>query len=139
MKFKDFIELLEKVSRDCSTGDGLIPDGPYKGWKVWRTNHLDKPRFPTISDIERDEGFICKTFDHLITALLRKRPLGLKDGKTQITWKNDDGIQACMLDIDNRRKTITFITVMQLNKKRSTGYETKGAPSIDLGVLKDPK
>ena len=133
-----FRELLEKVSKDCSTGDGIIPDGPYKGWKVWRTNHLDKPRYPTISSVERDEGFECDTFDALVSTLLKKRPLGLKDGKTQITWKNTEGIQACMLDIDNKKKTITFITVMQLNKSRSTQYETKGSPSIDLGNLNEP-
>lgn len=133
MKFKLY---LEKVSPDCSTGAGVIPDGPYKGWKVVRTSHLDDKREP--SKLDRDHGFDCDTFDTLITKLTQKRPMGLKSGKLQITWKNPKGYQACVINISNDTKSITFITVMQLSRGRANQYETKGAPSIDLGIVKEP-
>ena len=134
MNFKLY---LEKVSGDCLTGAGEIPDGPWKGYKVIRTNHLDDPRNPP-DPTQRDQNFDCSTFDGIITKLMQKRPLGLKSGKMQLTWKNSRGYQAVVVNISTDNKTITFITVMQLNRKKSTQYETKGAPSIDLGILKEP-
>ena len=136
--FKElFIELTEKVSKDCSTGSGVIPDGPWKEYKVIRTSHLDEPRNPP-NPKQRDDSFICNTFDLIITKLMQKRPLGLKSGKVQLTWKNPKGYQAVVVNISTDLKTITFITVMQLNRKKATQYETKGAPSIDLGLIKTP-
>ena len=126
---------LEKVSQDCSTGNGTIPDGPYKGWEIIRTSHLDQER----NGKERDAGFNCSTFDALITKLLQKRPLGLKDGKMQLSWKNSKGYQAVVVGVDNSKKSIVFVTVMQLNKKKSTDYHTKGAANINLGNLKEPQ
>ncbi len=78
----------ERVSPDCSTGPGIIPDGPYKGWEIVRTNHLDDKR---DTGRERDDGFDCQTFDAIISKLMQKRPLGLKSGKMQLTWKNAKG------------------------------------------------
>ena len=49
------ININEKVSPDCSDGAGIIPEGPYKGWKVYRTNHIDDIRKETGK--ERDHGF----------------------------------------------------------------------------------
>lgn len=126
----------EKVTPDCSNGPGVIPEGPWKGFKVVRTSHLDDKRKPSNKD--RDDGFDCQTFDALITKLMQKRPLGLKSGKMQITWKNKDGVQAAVINISNDQKTITFITVMQLNRSNASKYETKGAPNIDLGLVKEP-
>lgn len=127
--------LSEKVSPDCSTGPGVIPEGPWKGFEVIRTNHLDDVR---DSGRQRDHGFDCDTFDAIITKLMQKRPLGLNSGKMQLTWKNSKGYQAVVIQIDKEKKTITFITVMQMNRKKANQYETKGAPSIDLGIIKEP-
>ncbi len=136
MMFKElFIELIEKVSPDCSTGDGVIPDGPYKGWHLIRTSHLDHVR---PNGKQRDDSFDCSTFDAVITTLLQKRPLGLKDGKMQLTWKNKRGFQALVVGIDNSKKSIVFVTIMQLNKKKATDYHTKGAANINLGILREP-
>ena len=101
-----------------------------------RTNHLDDRR---SNGTERDENFNCDTFDALITKLLQKRPLGLKAGKTQLTWKNQKGYQAVVLQISVDSKSITFITAMQLNKKKSTQYEMRDGVNINLGVLSTPK
>lgn len=125
----------EKVSPDCSTGAGVIPEGPWKDFKVVRTSHLDDKR---DTGRDRDHGFNCDTFDAIITKLMQKRPLGLKSGKMQLTWKNPKGYQAVVVNISTDAKTITFITVMQMNRKKATQYETKGAPSIDLGIIKEP-
>ncbi len=133
MKFK---EIFEKVSQDCSTGAGEIPSGPYKGWKAIRTNHLDDTRPP--SERERDANFDCQTFDALIDGFLKKRPLGVQDGKYQITWKNKKGVQAFVINVDNSKKVITFITVMQLNKRSPQDYHAKGARAIDLGKILEP-
>ncbi len=130
-----FKELFEKVSPDCSTGGGEIPDGPWKDYRVIRTSHLDDERG---TGRERDYGFDCDTFDALITKLMQKRPMGLRDGKMQLTWKNSKGYQAVVVSVQTSKKTITFITVMQMNRKKATQYETKGAPSIDLGIIKEP-
>ena len=137
MKFKEYNALYEKVSPDCSTGPGVIPEGPWKGFKVVRTGHLDDPRNPP-SKKQRDDSFDCDTFDALITKLMQKRPMGLKSGKMQITWKNKEGYQAAVINISNDNQTITFITIMQMNRSSATKYETKGAPNIDLGLIKEP-
>ena len=85
--YKMFTETInEKVSKDCSDGSGVIPDGPYKGWKVIRTRHLDEPRPP--SEKERDDGFLCDTFENLVLAFLKKR-LNIQDGKYLLEWKNN--------------------------------------------------
>lgn len=133
MKFKELFT--EKVSSDCSTGPGVIPEGPWKGFKVVRTSHLDDKR---DSGRDRDHGFDCDTFDALITKLMQKRPMGLKSGKMQLTWKNTKGYQAVVINISTDQQTITFVTVMQMNRSKATQYETKGAPSIDLGIIKEP-
>jgi hypothetical protein len=137
--FKQFF--MEVVTKDCSTGAGEIPDGPYKGWKVIRTRHLDEPRPP--SDEERDEGFDCKTFEKIVMTFLQKRPLGIQDGSYQLVWKNDKGYQVVVVDVNNKDKKITFITVIQGNKKNPIGYMT--APSmkkhqrlINLGKIDEP-
>jgi len=73
-----FISLVERVSPDCSTGAGEITTvGPWQGYKVVRTKHLDEPRNPS-SEIQRDDGFDCDTFDKIITKLIQKRPTWLK-------------------------------------------------------------
>ena len=143
MKFKKYfnelmnpINLVERVSPDCSTGAGEITTaGPWKDFKVIRTSHLDDER---NTGRERDHGFDCDTFDAIITKFLQKRPLGIKDGKVQLTWKNSKGYQAAVVQVSNSKKNITFVTIMQLNRKKATQYETNGDPSIDLGIIKEP-
>jgi hypothetical protein len=135
MTFKEFLS--EKVSPDCSTGAGIIPEGPWKGFKVVRTNHLDEPRPP--KDKERDEGFDCDTFDSLIKGLIKKRPIGLPSGDFAIFWKNSKGWQTAMININKERKTITFITVIQKNKKSMNDYRVKsGTSKINLGNIPEP-
>jgi hypothetical protein len=136
MKFREmFEELFEKVSRNCSDGSGEIPDGPYKGWQVIRTNHLDEPRPP--SDKERDDGFDCETFEDLVLAFLKKRPLGIKDDKYLIEYKNKKGYQSFVIKVLNKNKTITFITIMQLNKKRQGEYNITDERYIYIGTIKE--
>jgi len=131
------LKLEEAVSGDCSDGSGVIPGGPYKGWNVVRTKHLDDPRPP--SEIERDAGFECDDFSDLIQGLSRKRPLGIADGKWQMTWKNQRGYQAFIIQINNQKKELIFLTIMQLNKKRALGYHPKpGDKFLDLGTIKIP-
>ncbi len=110
MKFKKF---LEKVSKDCSDGRGIIPDGPYKGWKVLRTSHLDDLR----GNKQRDHNFECDDFEKLVMRFLEKRPLGIEDGEYSVTWKNKNGFQNMVISVDNKFKIITFITIIQLDKK----------------------
>ena len=131
-----FRELFEKVSPDCSTGNGVIPDGPYKGWHIVRTNHLDDTR---KTGKERDHGFDCDTFDAIVTKLLQKRPMNIKDGKYSLSWRNIDGYQNVVVSVNNSQKSITFITVIQMNKKKAGDYHSKsGQISIDLGIIKEP-
>jgi hypothetical protein len=139
-----FIEMfkelfIEKVSNDCQTGSGVIPNvGPWKGYKAVRTNHLDEPRYP--NGAERDEGFDCNTFDALVKGLIKKRPLGLPEGDFAIFWKNKDGVQNAMININKERKTITFITIIQQNKKKPADYRVKSMTAkIDLGSIPEPK
>ena len=142
MTFKEFRELQnlqEKVSPDCSTGAGELPPvvGPWKDFVAIRTNHLDDIRPP--SSKERDAGFDCQSFDHIIKALFRKRPLGLAAGKYQLAWKNKKGYQTGIVSIDTNKKTITWITIMQLNKKRALDYHPKpGDRLLDLGMVNEP-
>ena len=128
--------LQEKVSSDCSTGAGEIPDGPWKGFQVIRTNHLDDHR--GSSEKARDADFDCETFDELVNGLLKKRPMGIKDDKYLVEWKNKRGYQSYVVKVDNTRKTITFITVMMLNKKSPGMYNTSGARYIFIGNIKEP-
>ena len=134
MTFKEYLR--EVVSPDCADGAGVVPNGPYKGWKLIRTSHLDSKRPP--SERDRDHGFVCLDFNKIVTKLTQKRPFGLKDGKTQIVWQNEKGYQSAVVAVDNNKKTITFVTIIQLNKKTATKYETKGMSSINLGIIKSP-
>ena len=135
MKFKSF---LEKVSKDCSTGAGVVPDGPWNGYKIIRTNHLDDPRNPS-SNVQRDQGVTCDFFDEIAKALFRKRPLGLRDGTYAIFWKNSNGVQNAMVDIDTNRKTITFVTMIMQSKPMNKYRIKKGTMKLDLGIVKEPK
>lgn len=129
--------LNEKVAPNCDSGGGEIPSGPYKGWKVIRTNHLDDIRPP--AEKERDAGFNCETFDELIYAFLNKRPLGIKDGSYSLTWKNSKGHQNFVVSVNNAAKTITFVTIIQLNRKGPNDYHAKDSASIFLGNINTPK
>jgi hypothetical protein len=135
MMFKEIFRLFEKVSRDCSNGPGIVPDGPYKGWELIRTSHLDEPR---KNGKERDHDWNCQSFDNLVTKFLQKRPLGINDGKYTLTWKNSDGYQSCIVSVDNSRKSITFVTIMMLNKKSTRDYTKVGSTLINLGVIQLP-
>ncbi len=138
MKFKEYLakDLAEKVAPNCEAGGGEIPSGPYKGWKVIRTNHLDDIRPP--SEKERDEGFDCDTFDKLIYAFLSKRPLGINDGSYSLTWKNSKGHQNFVVSANNDKKTLTVVTIIQLNRKDQNGYHAKDSASIFLGNINKP-
>ncbi len=146
MNFKNYLQdlghpghsghLSEKVTPDCADGSGVIPDGPYKGWKVIRTSHLDDDR---KNGKDRDVNFDCDTFDAIITKFLQKRPMGVKDGKYSLSWRNIDGYQNTIVAVKNGNKSITFITVIQMNKKSARDYHAKsGQVSIDLGIIKEP-
>ncbi len=134
INFKKYLK--EVVSQDCSTGSGVIPDGPYQSWVVIRTNHLDSPRPP--SERPRDYGWECDDFEDVVTAFLKKRPMGIKDGKYLIEWKNKKGYQCLVMNIDNKRKEMTVITMIQLNKKSSGGYNASGAKFIGIGNINIP-
>jgi len=136
MTFKDY--LLEKVSGDCSTGAGVIPKiGPWKGFLAVRTNHLDEPRNPP-DPTQRDQNFECDSFDDIVKALIKKRPLGIADGRYLVYWKNRKGVQSAVIKIDNKTKQIIFVTIMQLNKRNVNDYKSGGAIKMDLGNLKVP-
>jgi len=136
MTFKDY--LIEKVSGDCSTGSGVVPEGPWQGYKIIRTSHLDDPRNPP-SEIQRDQGVDCKFFDEIAKALFRKRPLGLKSGQYAIFWTNSRGTQNAMVDIKAEKKTITFVTMIQQNKPMNKYRVRSGTVKLDLGIVKEPK
>ena len=137
MTFKEY--LLERVSADCSTGSGVIPGiGPWAGYKAVRTGHLDEPRNPP-SPIQRDQGFDCKSFDEILKALIRKRPLGLPNGDFALFWKNSKGVQNAMINIKQDNKTITFVTMIQQSKRNMNDYRVKkGTVKLDLGLVKEP-
>jgi hypothetical protein len=135
MTFKEF--LLEKVSPDCSTGSGVVPEGPWKGFKAVRTNHLDEPRPPKGE--ERDEGFDCNTFDEIMKSFFKKRPLGVADGDYSLFWKNSKGWQTAIINVNNDTKTIKWITVIQKNKKSMNDYRIKYKTiKINLGNIPEP-
>ena len=134
ISFKNYLS--EQVTPDCANGAGVVPDGPYKGWKLVRTSHLDDKR----GSKDRDDGFDCETFDELMGAMNKKRPLGINDGTWQLAWKNSKGYQTAIVSIDNSKKQITFITVMQLNKKKALDYHPKkGDKFLDLGKVLEPR
>ena len=132
--FRDIFS--EKVSNDCSTGSGVVPNGPYKGWKLVRTSHLDDKR---DSGRERDHNFDCDTFTDLMNGLTKKRPLGINSGKWSLAWKNQKGYQTAIVQINSDKKQVTFVTVMQLNKKKALDYRPKkGDKFLDLGNINTP-
>jgi hypothetical protein len=114
--------ILERVSRDCSTGNGAMMK--INGWIIGRTSHLDDPRPP--SEKERDDGFYCKEFANIIKMFLKKRPMNIADGKYHLVYKDENGYQNCVVAVNNSFKTMTFITIMQLNKRNPNDYKTRG-------------
>jgi hypothetical protein len=136
ISFKEY--LLEKVSSDCSSGPGIIPAGPFAGYKVLRVKHLDSKR---KDGKERDYGFDCETFEALVMGLSRIKgiPSMKHMGEYQIVWKNRKGYQAAAIEVDHERKIVKFITVMQLNRQCQTCYHSKGRPEIYIGPIDEPK
>jgi len=136
MSFKTF---LEKVSPDCQTGAGIVPNvGPFKDFKIVRTNHLDQKR----QGKERDEDFTCNSFDEIIKRFFQKRPLGVSDGDYSLFWKNEYGVQCMIININNNPqiKSLTVLTIMQLNKRHMNDYRIKQKTiKIDLGRIPEPK
>ena len=134
--FKQFIN--EKVSPDCGSGPGIIPAGPFAGYKVLRVRHLDAKR---KDGKERDYGFNCNTFQAIVNALSRIKgiPSMRHMGEYQIVWKNKKGYQAAAIEVNHSDKIVKFITVMQLNRKCQTCYHSKGRPEIYLGPIDEPK
>ena len=125
-------EIIERVSRDCSTGNG--PMFKVGEWVIGRTSHLDDPRPP--SEKERDDGFYCKKFLKVIQMFRKKRPLGINGGKWHLIYKDENGYQDCLVSVNNEYKTMTFITIMQLNKSRIGNYKIKqGEKRIFIGNL----
>jgi hypothetical protein len=133
MSFKLF---LEKVSNDCSTGSGVVPNvGPFKDFKIVRTNHLDDKR----GSKERDEDFDCQSFDEILKKFFQKRPLGVQDGDYSLFWKNQEGVQSMIININNKNKTLSIVTIMQLNKNNMNDYKIKQKTiKINLGNLLEP-
>ena len=136
MSFKTFFE---KVSLDCQTGAGIVPNvGPFKDFKIVRTNHLDQKR----QGKERDEDFTCNSFDEIIKRFFQKRPLGVSDGDYSLFWKNEYGVQCMIININNNPqiKSLTVLTIMQLNKRHMNDYRIKQKTiKIDLGRIPEPK
>jgi len=125
--------LSEKVSPDCSTGNGAM----FKvgDWVIGRTNHLDDPRPP--SEKERDDGFFCKEFIKIIQMFMKVRPYEIQEGKYNLVFKNKLGFQNCVISVNSEFKTMTFITIMQLNKKNMSDYTVKnGDKKIYIGEVK---
>ena len=135
MNFKLY---LEKVSPDCSTGSGVIPEGPWNGYKIIRTSHLDDPRNPP-DPTQRDQGVTCDYFDEIAKALFRKRPLGLRSGDYAIFWTNSKGTQNAMVNIKAEKQTITFVTMIQQNKPMNKYRVKSGTVRLDLGRVLEPK
>lgn len=124
----------ERVSKDCSTGSGsMFKVGK---WIIGRTRHLDDPRPP--SEKERDAGFFCKEFVAVVKMFLKKRPMNIESGKYHLVYKNKRGYQNCVVAVDNRFNTMTFITIIQMNKRSITDYKIKsGDKRIFIGELYD--
>ena len=122
----------EKVSRDCATGNGSM----FKigGWIVGRTSHLDDKRPP--SEKERDDGFFCQKFVDVVKMFKKKRPMNINDGKWHLIYKDEDGFQNCLVAVNNEFKTMTFVTIMQLNKSKVNDYNIKaGEKRLFIGSL----
>ena len=136
MTFKKYLD--EVVSPDCSTGSGVVPEGPWQGYKIIRTSHLDDPRNPP-DPTQRDQGVDCDFFDEIAKALFRKRPLGLRAGDYAIFWTNSKGTQNAMVNINTDKKTITFITMIQQNKPMNKYRVKNGTVKLDLGRVLEPK
>ena len=115
------LAIRERVTKDCSTGNG--PMFKVGGWVVGRTSHLDDPRPP--SEKERDDGFYCKKFIKVIQMFRKKRPLAINDGKWHLIYKDENGYQDCLVSVNNEYKTMTFVTIMQLNKRSINDYKVK--------------
>jgi hypothetical protein len=72
-------------------------------------------------------------------AFFRKRPLGVSDGDYSIFWKNDKGWQTAIINVNNENKTITWVTVIQKNKKSMNDYRVKQKTiKINLGNIPEP-
>ena len=136
MNFRAY--LTEKVSGDCSTGSGVVPNGPWNGYKIIRTSHLDEPRNPP-SPIQRDQGVTCDYFDEIAKALFRKRPLGLRSGAYAIFWTNSKGTQNAMVQINTEKLSITFVTMIQQSKPKNKYRVKQGTVKLDLGRVLEPK
>ncbi len=124
------LKVLERVSPDCSTGNGAM----FKlgTWIIGRTSHLDDPRPP--SEKERDDGFFCKEFIGIVKLFLKKRPIEIQDGKYHLIYQDANGYQNCLVSVNNEFKTMTFVTIMQLNKKTPNDYKIKnGEKMLVLG------
>jgi hypothetical protein len=134
-----FYELFaEKVSGDCSTGAGIVPNvGPFKDFKILRTSHLDNKR--GTSSKERDEDFDCQSFDLILKKFFQKRPLGVQDGDYSLFWENKEGVQSMIININNEEKALSIITIMQLNKNNMNNYRIKQKTiKINLGKIQEP-
>ena len=129
---------LEKVSNDCQTGAGVVPNvGPFKNFKIVRTNHLDAKRGQ--SSKERDEDFDCESFDLILKKFFQKRPLGVQDGDYSLFWENKNGVQSMIININNTNKSLTILTIMQLNKNNMNDYKIKQKTiKINLGKIPKP-
>jgi hypothetical protein len=105
---------------------------------IVRTSHLDDPRNPP-SPIQRDQNFDCDSFDEIMKDFFRKRPLGVSDGDYSIFWKNQKGVQTAIINVNNKTKKITWVTIMQLNKRSMNDYKIKQKTiKIDLGNIPEP-
>lgn len=123
----------ERVSQDCSTGSGAMMK--IGKWIVGRTSHLDDKRPP--SEKERDDGFFCKEFIKVVQMFMKKRPMDIADGKYHLVYKNEHGYQNCVVAVNGDFNTITFVTIIQLNKRSITDYKVKGGDRrIFIGELK---
>jgi len=133
-----FREIIEKVSTDCSTGAGVVPNvGPFKDFQIIRTTHLDQPR--GSSSEERDQDFDCSSFDSILKKFFQRRPLGVQDGDYSLFWNNPK-TQCMVVNINNKSKKLTILTIMQLDKRNMNDYRIKGKTiKINLGPISEPK
>lgn len=123
----------EKVSPDCATGNGAM----FKvgKWIVGRTVHLDDKRPP--SEKERDDGFFCQKFIKVVQMFMKARPVGITEGKYHLVYKDENGYQNCVVSVNEEFSTMTFITIMQLNKRNINDYKvSNGDRRIEIGEMK---
>jgi hypothetical protein len=72
-------------------------------------------------------------------AFFRKRPLGVSDGDYSIFWRNSKGVQSAVINVNNKTKKITWVTIMQLNKKSPGDYRVKkNTIKLNLGNVPEP-